>query len=557
MKHENQKGNDTAPTGIVKFDEMLGGGLIKGSTVLVAGQSGAGKTMFCTEWLCRGKKLYDEPGLYISLTEPETKLIKNLKQTTFFEEEMMKQDGVRFLDLRGTLQSLGTEDKKFNSEDVWKIIDAIGAIVAENNAKRVIIDSITALCYRIGEPDLIRSFIFGLGTTLSYLDATIFLISEVSDDKYSIFGVEEFISDGIIKLNHKNDAQNSRDLHIIKMRGMDFNSHPAKFTITADGLKLYPKEKEKLNYEVKMEKVSSGIPGMDTMLKGGYICGSTILISGPSGAGKSIMSQQFMQSLLMSGKKCLYVSLEESESEILRSAKGFGWEFDKAQEAGLLKIVAKSPAEEYLEAHFDNMKDLIDNENFDAVIIDSLSALEGAYDIKPVLSAAKRFITYIKSRGTTAVFTAATSSLVGVDSASGMELSALTDAIVMIRYIEIDSELHHGVMIIKMRASEHDRRMHEMKFGKNGISITSTFAGYEGIMSGNAHKVNKSAQDKLYSMFLEMLGDRGEEIFGQEMSKGITKPGLSAVIDQLLATGEINDAQKAEMEERMNEILAD
>lgn len=549
--------NQLEPTGIAKFDDMLLGGITKGSTVLIAGQSGAGKTMLCTEWLCRGKDLFDAPGLYISLTEPETKLINNLRQTEYFKEEHLQKGGVRFFDLRGTLQTLGTENRDMTSDDCWKIIDAIGAIVAEHGAQRVIIDSVTALCYRLGEPDLIRSFIFGLGTTLSYLDATVFLISEVSGDKYSIFGVEEFISDGIVKLSYAKDGPISRELQIVKLRGQDFNGHPAKFIITPGGLKLYPQEKEQIEYEAGTERMSSGIAGMDPILGGGYIQGSTVLVSGPSGAGKSIMCQQLVHSLLVSGKKCLYVSFEESRSELLRCTDGFGWNFAKAEKSGSLAIVARSPAEDYLEAHFDEAKRRIETDAIDCVVIDSLSALESTYDIKSVLSAAKRFISQTKSRGVTAIFTAATSSLVGVDSASGMELSTLTDAIVMIRYIEIDSQLHHGVMVIKMRASEHDRRMHEMKFGKDGITITSSFAGYEGVMSGNAHKVNKSEQDQLYSLFLEMLGDRGEKLFGEQMAKGVTRQGLEAEIDRLSRSGEITKDQADQILQRMSDILSD
>lgn len=548
---------DLHAVGVPEIDEMLKGGIPRGATVLIAGPSGAGKTMFCMQWLFEGFRQYQEPGLYISLTEPISKFLKHLKSTSFYSSEFVEGGSVKFEDLRNILDHQAEKKNReaFTSEDVWEIVDAIGNMVVESGAKRVILDSVTAICYRLESRDLIRQFIFALGTTLAYLDATVFLTSEVNGENYSIFGVEEFICDGIFNLRYQQAERDEREFRIVKLRGHGYNNYPAKYYVTPHGLKMYPHRPHKMLHKASKERVPTGIEGLDEMTAGGYTKGSSVLISGPSGSGKSIMALHFLVKSLQEGKKCLHLSLEESRAELMRNTKSFGWDIEQYEKNGQLKIITTTAEEHYLEAHFQEAERLIAEEGFEYVIVDSLSALASHYPSTDLYNVCKRFIAHNKNEGVTTVFTVAISSLIGAEQTSDIEISTLTDTIIMLRYIEIDSELHHGVMILKMRDSQHDRRMREFTFEKNGMVISSAFTGYEGIMSGSARKVSNATEEKLHSLFLEILGPQGDELFTEEQRNGITQKRIVSLAEELKSEGILDDGQYAEFMERSTDIF--
>jgi len=226
------------PTGIETFDRILQGGIPSGHVVLLAGNSGTGKTTLSMEWLFAGHKEHGENGLYLTLTEPVTQAANNLEKFSFYDEAAFN-DGIHFTDMRSMMDLIGTGKKNVESDnlteaDLEEILSAIEEIVIETDADRVVLDSITALAYMFDEKRLVRYFIFRLGALLDNLDCTTFLTSEVSGDGYSVYNVEEFIADGIIQMTQR-DVQNDlqRMLQIIKLRGQDYVSESVPFTITA------------------------------------------------------------------------------------------------------------------------------------------------------------------------------------------------------------------------------------------------------------------------------------------------------------------------------------
>ena len=242
---------DIRPTGIGMLDQVLHGGLPNGSAVLLAGSSGTGKTLLAMQWLFAGYERFKEPGIYISLTEPIAKTITNAKKMSFYRQEMVNPLQVYFTDLRGIIKGLDLENKEFTRDDIAKLISMLQNMVKESCAKRVVLDSVTAMAYRLKEQDLIRDFIFQLGTLLAQTDANVIMTSEVVSDGYSVFGVEEFISDGIIKLYQKKvRAELVRVLEVVKMRGTSYDAHPAMFRISKDGFSLFPRLSRELFYHV-------------------------------------------------------------------------------------------------------------------------------------------------------------------------------------------------------------------------------------------------------------------------------------------------------------------
>lgn len=221
MPETQLKEDELCETGIEKLDEMLGGGIPTGSTVLVVGSSGSGKTTLCMQYLINGAKK-GERGVFFTITEPLFKLTKNLDGFSFYDKKLIESGMVNLIDLRIISERLGLDTEKYTVEDASALLDILRDIADELNVKRLVIDSITALCYRLQTPEMIRDFIFKLGSSLAAMNCTTMLTSEVPPRKfqYSQYGIEEFISDGIIFLG---DIERKGDLirtfQIVKMRG--------------------------------------------------------------------------------------------------------------------------------------------------------------------------------------------------------------------------------------------------------------------------------------------------------------------------------------------------
>lgn len=544
------------PTGILELDTMLHGGFPDNSTVLLAGPSGSGKTILSIEWLMKGYKTHQEPGLYISLTEPINKMIQTCQSLTFFDKECLTPGKIYFDDLRTILHQLGLDAKEITLEDISKIVDAVADLMHNVKAKRIVVDSITAIAYRLQDKHLIRTFIHYLDALLAQTNVNVMLISEVVGDGYSVFGVEEFISDGIIKLDRERvKDQEVNRLQIVKMRGTDFDGHAASYRITKDGFCLYPRLARALTYQVSDQRVPTGIAGLDTMTSGGYFEGSSVLITGSSGSGKSLVSLQFLQQGLKDRRKGILVSFEESRDQILRNAKGFGWDLEGFEKQGLLRIITAYPEQKYLEEHISQIKS--DVEAFDArlVVVDSLSSLGNVFLEDSLRDFVSRLNAFLKEKLVTAIYTHATATLLGANQITDSHLSTITDHIIMLRYVEIASELHHAVLILKMRGSPHDKKLREIIFTSEGLQVTHEFSGLEGVLSGAAHKVAESIEEQLHGLFLETLGPMGEKIFGEQKMKGLTIMGVQKLIAELVDQGVVSARRKAEFESRANKIF--
>lgn len=230
-------------TGIVELDTQLGGGIPTGSTVLLVGSSGSGKTTFCMQTLINGAH-QGERGVFFTITEPLFKLTKNMEGFQFYDKKLIETGMVNLIDLRIISERLGLDRDKYSVEDASALLDVLKDIADELNVKRLVIDSITALCYRLQSPEMIRDFIFKLGSSLAAMNCTTFLTSEVPPHsfQFSKYGIEEFIADGIIFLG---DIERKGDLirtfQVVKMRGVAHSRAKSVMSISSDiGIQLAP-----------------------------------------------------------------------------------------------------------------------------------------------------------------------------------------------------------------------------------------------------------------------------------------------------------------------------
>ncbi|MFH1404002.1 MAG: ATPase domain-containing protein [Candidatus Altiarchaeota archaeon] len=229
--------SDRLSTGVKELDEILNGGIPRGHCVLLAGSCGTGKTILCQQFLFAGADA-GEGGTYLALTEPRDKVVRNIQNFKFFKQEHIDNNKVKVVDLVQDTRLRG-----IGLNNVEGLIAIIEEILKSNNSKRLVIDSITALCENLLEGEKIRNFIFELAFRLMYLNVTTILISEIPPQtfKYSIFGIEEFVADGVIRLSEfERKGDLIRSLQVIKMRGMAHSRNKHVMKILDEGTVLVP-----------------------------------------------------------------------------------------------------------------------------------------------------------------------------------------------------------------------------------------------------------------------------------------------------------------------------
>jgi circadian clock protein KaiC len=431
------------------------------------------------------------------------------------------------------------------------VLDFIEEAVKQTNAKRLCIDSVTAIAYILEDKAKIREFIFDLGKILASLGCTTILTSEVTEEnRFSVFGVEEFIADAILRLDQKRVKDElERVMQIIKVRGRAYKSEDLYFNISRDGVNIFPRLKSPLIYESTTERMSTGNAVLDEMLYGGLFVGSSSLIVGSTGTGKSLLSMQFINEGLKKGEPCLYAGFEESREQLIRNAKSFGWDFDEYEKKGLLVLRCVYPGEKFLEEHLADIKQIVESKGLKRCVVDSLSSISHSFQLDVFTDFAKRLNGYLKVQNVTNFFTSSTAAFMGAQTLTESHLSVMTDNIVMLRHVEVEGNLKLVLNIVKVRGSAHSKGLREYNITKDGVIIGQPLAGYEGIMTGVTRKVSETTEERLETEFQRFIGPMGEQVFSELKEKGLSKEGIHSYIDELAKDGIIKK-QDAEMFKR-------
>ncbi len=492
-------------TGIPRLDSALSGGIPSGSVVLLSGASGTGKTVLGMQWLFHGA-CNDEPGIYLTMTEPVTKLIRHASTLSFYDSAIIDKAGLVLEDLRNRKSFITLEKKKkLSREDINPVIDDIKQLVSGGRARRLVLDSVTAVCRFLGDSHLIRHFIFRLGTVLGYLNCTAVLISEVHDGGYSAFDVEEFISDGIIHLGREKVGDDVvRALEIVKMRGVLFSPGPHYYKITEDGIKFYGQEDFDLG-EMPATRIQSGIPGLDKMLNGGIYRHTITMVRGSSGTGKSTFGLQFLLQGVKDKERVILFNYEEPATQIHRNVReSFGIDLKLLEKTGLFKLICRLPEELSILDHLDEIRRIVRQFKPTRVVVDSLSALEKALDREALLTFSKQLCLFLKRKGITSLFLSSAQTAVQGGLITETQLSTLPDNIILLSYVEIDSTMQSFIAVLKQRGSGHDKQLRQYVITRKGITIQEPFKGVQGVFSGNVqHTVDNKALLKAFSELSE------------------------------------------------------
>jgi len=486
------KGVAKTPTGISGFDQITHGGLPKGCVSLIAGGPGCGKTLFSAEFLVRGIEQFHEAGVFIAFEETADDLARNASSLGFDLDAAIRRKKLIVDYIRIERQEFA-EAGEYNLDGLFIRIESA---IRQVGAKRIVLDTIEILFAGLANHPIVRTEIRRLFRWLKDQEITAVVTAERGHETLTRYGLEEYVSDCVIMLDHRTREQiTTRRLRVVKLRGSAHSTNEFPFVIADKGISILPLTALSLNYKVSSERQSTGVSGIDTLLGGGVFKGSTVLLSGTAGSGKSTFACVFAESIVRSGGKCLYLTTEESPEQIVRNMKGVGLSLQKHLRSNRLRIVATRPTSEGLELHLLALYRAVEEFNPSAVVIDSVSNLIGIGNGAEVYSMLLRVIDHLKLRQISALLTSLTPAGQPLESSS-VDVSSLVDTWILLRDFEESSERNRALYILKSRGMAHSNQIREFVLSERGIALLNPYLGPGGVLTGAA-RLNQEARDRM------------------------------------------------------------
>lgn len=477
------------PTGITGLDEITFGGLPRNRPTLVAGSAGSGKTLLGVEFLVRGARQFDEPGVFMSFEETVEEISTNVYSLGFDMPALMKQKKLAM----DYVYIEPSEIEETGEYDLEGIFIRLGAMIDDIGAKRVVLDSLEVIFAGLKNDAIVRSELRRLFRWLKQKQVTAIITGEQGTGALTRHGLEEYVSDCVLFLDHRLRNQvATRRLRIVKYRGSLHGTNEYPTLIDQNGLSVLPVSSLGLNYPVSSEMVPTGIPRLDTMLGGeGYYKGSSILVSGMAGTGKTSLAAAFVNSVCQRGEKIVYFAYEESPQQIIRNMGSIGYDLAKWSKKGLLRFHSIRPTLYGLEMHLATIHKLIHEINPAAVIMDPVTNMTTIGDSDEVNAMLARVIDYLKNKNITAMFTSLTS---GCESPEETEIgiSSLMDTWLLLRMIETNGERNRLMYIMKSRGMAHSNQMREFVLSKEGVRLLNVYVGPGQVLTGTARMVQES-----------------------------------------------------------------
>lgn len=455
-------------TGINGLDEITRGGLPKGRPTLICGGPGCGKTLFATEFLVYGAT-HGEPGVFVSFQETEKDLTTNAASLRFDLKalEAQKKLVIEHVHIeRGEIQETGPYDLEGLFVRLDHAIQSIGA-------KRVVLDTIEVLFAGLDNAAILRSELRRLFQWLKDKGITAVITSERGENSLTRNGLEEYISDCVITLDHRVTEQiSTRRIRVVKYRGSAHGTNEYPFLIDETGISVLPISSLGLSHPGSNKRVSTGVPSLDRMLGGkGYMRGSTVLISGSAGTGKTSLAAAFAIEACKRGERVLFLSFEESPGQLIENLRSVNLDLSSFMKKGLLKIISTRPSRYGLETHLLELHKTVTSFEPEAVVIDPLTSLIGQGDAIEIQAMITRMIDLLKSRRITALFTSLTSGSRDSYEDSKVGVSSLIDTWLVVREIEHERRRNRGLYVVKSRGMAHSNDVQKMVLSNEGISL--------------------------------------------------------------------------------------
>jgi len=522
-----------SPTSIIGLDEITGGGLPKSRPTLVCGGAGCGKTLFAMEFIVRGALDFDEPGVFISFEESEKELTANVASMGFDLKKLIAQKKLWLEHIQ-----IDRDKTKQNGDyDLEGLFVRIHYAIESIGAKRIVLDTLETLFSELPNSLILRSELKRLFNWLKKKGVTTVITAEQGDGAFTRKGLEEYVSDCVILLDHRVTEQSSiRRLRIVKYRGSTHGTNEYPFLIDEDGFSVLPVTSLGLNYDSSLERISTGIPRLDTMLSGkGYFQGSTVLVSGTAGTGKTSIAAQFVEAACKRGERVLYFTFEESSSQLMRNMRSIGINLEQWEKKGLLQFHATRPTLYGLESHLTTSIKLINSFKPSIVILDPINGFlvgENQTEVKNMLL---RLVDFLKMKHITAFFTSLTSSGENLEN-SDVYVSSLIDTWLLLRDIEIGGERNRGLYVLKSRGMSHSNQIREFKLTNSGIELVDVYVGDDGVLTGSA-RLSREMEDDAEKLL------RQQEIGSKQFSLERKREAMEAQIVVLRSEFEAEESE--------------
>ena len=480
-----------SPSGIAGFDEITGGGLPTGRPTIVCGGPGCGKTMFAMEFLIRGATEFGEPGVLMTFEETGEEISRNVESLGFNVQSLVDKKKL-FLDYVRIEPSEIQETGEYDLEGLFvRLEHAVESV----GAKRVVLDTVEAIFSGFGNPGMLRAEIRRLFRWLKDHGLTTVITAERGERTLTRYGLEEYVSDCVVSLDHRvNDQISTRRMRIVKYRGSSHGTDEYPFLIDKKGFSVLPLSSIRLDHKVSKDRISSGIEDLDTMLEGlGFFRGSSILVSGTSGSGKSTVAAHFADETCRSGKRALYIAFEESSAQVTRNMRSVGINLAQYIKKGLLGFHAWRPSQHGLEMHLLRIHDLVDEFKPQVVIVDPITNLISA-NLNEVHAMLMRLLDFLKDRQITAMFTTLTANR-GAEEQTEVGISSLTDTWILLRDLEVNGERNRCLYVLKSRGMAHSNQIREFVLSRNGVRLLPAYVGSGTVYTGSA-RLAQEAREK-------------------------------------------------------------
>jgi circadian clock protein KaiC len=542
---KSSKGNNQSlpksPTGIHGLDEITFGGLPRGRTTLACGSAGCGKTLLSLEFLIRGALQYNEPGVFIAFEETAEELAKNVASLGFDLDNLIKRKKliIDYVHLeRSEIEETGEYDLEGLFVRLAYAIDSIGA-------KRVVLDTLEAIFSSFSNTFILRAELRRLFRWLKDKGVTAIVTAERGSGTLTRHGLEEYVSDCVILLDHRViDQISTRRMRIVKYRGSVHGTNEYPFLIDNEGISVLPITSISLNHDVTNRRISSGVARLDTMLGGkGYYRGTSVLVSGTAGTGKSSLCAHFVDAACRRRERCLYIATEESPRQIVRNMRSIGIDLEPWVKKGLLHFHAVRSTFYSLEMHLAVLHKMINQLKPQVLILDPVTTFISQGNEVEVKAMLTRLIDFSKSKQITAMFTSLTSSGSNSLEQTQVGISSLMDTWLFVRDIEFNGERNRGLYLLKSRGMAHSNQIREFLLTDHGVDLVDVYLGPGGVLTGTARKTQE-AQEKAALM------KREQEASSRRRTLEVKRKNLEARIAELQAEFE---NEKREIEESLIE----
>ncbi len=501
------KGVRKSTTGIRGLDEITGGGLPTGRPTLVCGGTGCGKTLLAMQFLVHGASECAEPGVLMSFEETGAELTENVASLGFDLKSLIARN-LLLIDNVPVERYEFAETGEYNLAGIFlRLADAIDTV----KAKRVVLDTIEVLFTRVSSLAIVRESLHELFRWLKRKGVTVIMTGERGEGTLTRYGLEEYVSDCVISLDHRVlDQATTRRLRVVKYRGATHGTNEYPFLIDKTGISIWPVTETQVAHPTSNERISTGIARLDAMLGGpGYYRGSSILLSGNAGTGKTSVAATFADATCRRGERCQYISFEESPDQIMRNMTSIGLNLKQWVKQGLLQFQTVRPFHYGLEMHLARTIRVITEFDPHVVILDQVSALETTGTPIEIKAGMIRIIDFMKMKGLTAMYADLTSDARTV-SLTDNGVTSLVDTWLAVRDLEVNGERNRGFHILKSRGMAHSNQVREFIMSERGIELKDIYIGPSGMLTGSA-RVAQEARERAEQVY------RSEEAESQQL----------------------------------------